>query len=61
MNYEKAFKQNVNGCSRCGGNHDLIEFKPLNNPPEGITHWGICPLTSQPILMLVKNDNLIGD
>ena len=46
---------NVVGCARCGGDH-LIRFKEFKRGPmmlgeESLTHWGLCPVTKEPVLM----------
>ena len=45
----------VTGCSRCGGEHEGIEFAELERPSRlaglTLTHWANCPTTGEPILM----------
>ena len=50
----------VQNCSRCGGNHESVEFKEftkpvvfLNGPTE--THWAMCPTLQEPILGRMVN------
>lgn len=53
---DKNFSASVNRCARCGQDHELVAFNVLLNHPEDITHFGTCPNTQQPILMLMKED-----
>lgn len=46
-------------CARCGTTHD-IEVRPFSNVPKNIlnnepicTHFAICPVTNEPILIVV--------
>jgi hypothetical protein len=42
-------------CARCGEDHlTPIEFNVFVRPPADATHWGTCPSTNDPILMLVR-------
>lgn len=41
-------------CARCGDDHK-VEFKPLANH-DRYTHWGMCPVIEQPILMIVSDE-----
>ena len=51
-------KSKVSRCARCGQDHE-VEFKKLKKPIEigltGVTttytHWGMCPINNEPILM----------
>lgn len=61
------FKASLQGCARCGGNHDAVIFKRLQKPvkvtmtgaknddyeEELANFWGLCPATGEPILNLV--------
>jgi hypothetical protein len=48
---------NVRHCARCDGEHITLRFTSLANPPDGITHWAMCPQMHQPILLTVtKHD-----
>lgn len=47
--------RNVIGCARCGSNHDSIEFKKFKKKPPKYTHWGMCPITNEPVLMFLTN------
>lgn len=40
-------------CARCGRDHPRIQFQKLLNPVRDITHWAMCPVTEEPILMRV--------
>jgi hypothetical protein len=47
----------IKNCARCLGKHKLT-FVPLKGEPiEGkdgnYTHWAMCPLTEQPIVLMV--------
>ncbi len=41
----------LEGCQRCGGNHEMLRFAPLNNPVDEYAWWALCPTTKQPLLM----------
>ena len=43
----------VKNCARCGGDHEKVTFQKFNFPPPDCTHWGMCPGTGEPILMLI--------
>ncbi len=50
--------QEVQQCSRCGGNHDALEMKEFSgeqNPH--YTHFSICPTTNEPILVKVVGES----
>lgn len=52
------FKMDQKGCARCGADeHRQISFRPFTNPVEmndgEFTHWAICPVTREPILLFV--------
>lgn len=40
----------ITGCARCGGTHKII-FKPFTRPANSYTHFAICPVMLEPILM----------
>lgn len=44
----------INNCARCGGSHRVV-FKKLARPmtESRHTHWALCPVTDEPILMRV--------
>jgi hypothetical protein len=39
-------------CARCGENH-IVKFKKFKRPINNWTHWGICPVEKEPILMQI--------
>ena len=44
-------------CARCGGTHENLLFRKLRRPHvdglnEAWTHWALCPVSGEPILML---------
>lgn len=41
----------LQGCPRCGRNHDDLEAEGLIHPPYRFKRWAMCPVTSQPILL----------
>lgn len=48
----------VKSCARCGHNHHT-HFKPFKLQPdadyhEGYTHWGVCQVMSEPILLRIE-------
>jgi hypothetical protein len=48
----------VVNCARCGSNHEPLVFKRLTYAIEpnmgGFTHWTMCPMTKEPIMMVVS-------
>lgn len=52
-------KMNVKNCARCGGDHWMV-FNPFQNPaylPGGVfTHWAMCPVTQEPVLLMITED-----
>ena len=38
-------------CVRCGYKHDSVTARVLLNPTDHFTHWAMCPVTSQPIMV----------
>jgi len=49
-------KLDIKNCARCGKNHKGLSFQKLTNPIycnafEMLTHWCLCPVLKQPILM----------
>lgn len=43
----------VKNCARCGGDH-TIPFHQFADPPEDTwSHWGMCPVTNEPLLMRI--------
>lgn len=47
----EKFNCDIGKCARCGKDHKGLLFIPFTDPPEGHTHFGTCPETSEPILM----------
>lgn len=50
----------VENCSRCGGDHDVVELSKLSMPfappecaPIAWTHWAPCPVNGQPIMVMI--------
>lgn len=58
---EKELTMNVEGCARCGGDHQDVCFKPLTRhmaTPEGVpigSHWAPCPENGEPILLTITD------
>lgn len=52
------FTIDVTGCSRCGENHEEINFYEFISIPERYTHWGMCPINEEPILLLIQGTNI---
>lgn len=48
----------LRNCVRCGNDHQELNFMRLDllNPEDGMTHWAICPCTSEPITIRVEAD-----
>lgn len=48
-----AFQRDTR-CPRCGGQHDKLDYQPLSNGRAfgDNTHWGTCPATNEPILLV---------
>ena len=44
------------GCARCGRTHRNLVFSPLLRPVRVLTHWTSCPMTGEPILMVITAD-----
>lgn len=61
----------VRGCARCGADHKNIDFAKLSQTPLpideqyqtafGVTHWSICPVLNEPILLRVLSTLVLGD
>lgn len=42
----------LTGCARCTGTHHDLTFQPLLQPVEGrFTHWAMCPVVDEPIML----------
>jgi len=46
-----AFK--IEGCARCGSNHQQLVFNKLFRPAEDFDYWALCPTTGEPVIMKV--------
>jgi len=47
----------LKNCARCGGEHADIEFVLLTNPERcRYTHWAMCPVAEQPILLRIAEE-----
>jgi hypothetical protein len=43
----------VKNCARCGQDHE-VEFREfVQNGVGDLTHWGMCPVLNEPILMRI--------
>lgn len=52
----ETVKRNVESCTRCGQAHEAVEYRPLSNPPDWISHWAPCPKTGEPMLLSYDPD-----
>lgn len=43
--------RNITECARCGENHDKMTFNKFTKPSGKNTHWGMCPVVNEPLLM----------
>ena len=41
----------VKNCPRCGQDHNEMSFTPLVAPSNQWTHWGMCPVKDEPLLL----------
>lgn len=52
----------VRNCARCGEDHD-VHFEKFTSPVQCLqcgqksTHWGICPVLKEPIIMHFVDDD----
>lgn len=46
------FQTKVTNCARCGKDHESLQFRRLKTPAGNFTHWGTCPNTGEPILLM---------
>jgi hypothetical protein len=46
----------IKNCARCGGDHVNMLFKSFGRKPDRYSHFGICPTTQEPILMISTPD-----
>lgn len=54
----------VTQCARCGENHD-VKFSPFsknNIECDNVeyTHWGLCPITKEPVIMAITHEEQNG-
>lgn len=42
----------ITNCARCGRNHRVLRVTKFRKPPEGYTHWAVCPNSRDPILIM---------
>lgn len=58
MTVEAPFKTKVSDCARCGSEHVIVVWE-FTDPPEGhpATHFANCPVVSEPILVIVDDEN----
>jgi len=54
LGHEQEHKVDVKRCARCGQNHNALVFHRLTNP-SAYTHWAMCPITNEPILLQFEN------
>lgn len=40
----------IKGCARCGRDHQ-ISFREFHRPSREWTHWGMCTVNNEPVLM----------
>jgi hypothetical protein len=55
-----GYRSDISDCSRCGGWHTDLEFKPFTEPPRALpkaTHFAICPTNGEPILGTVADED----
>jgi len=48
---QKEYLVHVEDCDRCEGEHENMMFRPLQNANGEYTFYGLCPETTQPVLM----------
>lgn len=53
------------GCARCGGDgHPNTTYMPFTHPielPDGdrMTHWAMCPTVNEPIMLLIRDSQVL--
>lgn len=59
----KPFYAGVTVCPRCKGEHGPILFKPFSFAPKEATHWSMCPVMDEPLLLWisVQDTNSMND
>lgn len=45
----------VVGCARCGGDHPRRLLLKFTRPPKDATHYTVCPITEEPLLVEVRD------
>jgi hypothetical protein len=48
-------------CARCSEDHKGLLFLQLQTPIRDLTHWSICPVTNEPILLRVEEEKSLKD
>lgn len=51
---KNTLKIDVQRCARCGQNHTLLVFKPMNDH-DTYSHFAMCPTTDQPVLLYIQD------
>jgi hypothetical protein len=52
----------VGGCARCEGDHIAMRFtRFVRHAPSPWTHWGTCPVTGAPVLLISVEDTEPAD
>ena len=46
----------VRSCQRCGQDHKDLNFEVLSNSVTEWTHWAMCPIVMQRILLQIVDD-----
>lgn len=53
----RAGRSDIQGCTRCGGDHEGLDWTPFARPIirglSTFTHWATCPGTGDPIMLVV--------
>lgn len=63
----ERFRSAVTGCSRCGGEHEAMEFVAFTRQPvfdadgDVWTHWSMCPERNEPVLCRTVVEPVPGD
>ncbi len=57
MSAEKVIVEHLGCCARCGEDHFSLIFLPLTNPADEWTHWVMCPILKEPILLQQVEDS----
>tara|TARA_R110002020_G_C15865401_1_gene737562 strand:+ start:172 stop:369 length:198 start_codon:yes stop_codon:yes gene_type:complete len=59
----KYISSNVTSCARCGENHNELQFQKFSKNPVCIgeevhNYWQLCPVTNEPILLrVIENED----